>query len=436
MEKMGYWLTPWERERVIKGLIKYGLLKWDNGRSLPLKSGGKTDIYINLRDARKNPKALDFVSAQYVNPITRLNPSRFIEVPDSVSCFAPLISVKTGIPYITIREQAKTGRVAKASTIGETGSFGESLCMVDDVVTDGASKIIPNKECLRMLPEEITLVVLVDRQQGWQEKFKEEGISMPVWAGMTLHDVRRYLIENGIMERCDRALEAENPLIIGLDGKSWDEILPYIDVLRTSGCILKVNDLLMNKGIENLIPDLQVYGRVMADLKENDIPNTVKNITKHLLPYPPWAVTVHANGSEEMVRAAVKNLEGTATKVLAVTVLTSIDPKTCKEIYTRLPREQVRALARIGYRAGAHGFVCSAEEVAELKKDYPKAVFVVPGTRSEGVDKGDQKRSGTPAKAMEDGADYLVMARQILDAPNPVAEVMRVLKEELGRFNQ
>lgn len=424
------WLTPEERYTVIEGLISYGLIKWDNDRKLKLKSGGNTDIYINLRDARNNPKASAFVARIFANALFRLNIECFAEIPDAVTPFSSRISEYINVPYITIRKEEKAGRNADAKIIGETKP-GMRVAIYDDVITNGASKLGPYQTCLSKDLRILPAIVLVDRQQGWKQKFVELGINMDVWPGMTLHDVRRHLIENGYMERCDIDLEEKNPLIIAYDGKPWEEMLPLMDTLRTSGCIVKANDLLFNLGIENLIPALQVYGRVMADLKSHDISNTVGNIMKHLLPHPPWAVTVHASGSKEMMQAAVKILKDTPTKVLAVTVLTSIDPKTCEDIFIRRPLEQVLALARIAYRAGAHGLVCSPEELPELRPLYPNMLLVTPSLRSPGVDEGDQKRVSTYTKAKERGADYFVGGRQFLEASDPVAEIRRVLTEEL-----
>lgn len=431
MGQTNHWLIGEEKDALCEALLEFGLLKFSNKRDLPLKKGGTTDIYINLRDARDNPEAIEFISKQFMNPLLRLNPDRFAEVPDSVSCFAGSITTSMKLPYITIREEAKAGRVSNAKIIGNA-KRGEVITVIDDVITDGASKIPCYSECLKRGLVLSSLVVLVDRQQGWKEKFQELGLNWDVWAGMSLHDVRRYLIENGIMERCNEDIEEKNPIIVALDGKSWEEILPIVDQLRTTGCILKVNDLLLNKGIENLIPDLQVYGRVMADIKGHDIGNTLSNISKHFLKNPPWAVTVHGSGGEDMIRAVVETLKGTGTKVLVVTVLTSMDEKNCNEIYYRMPAEQVQILANIAERAGAHGLVCSPQEVGDLRKIYPDMTLVTPGIRSAGKDAGDQKRIGTPEEAMKNGANNLVMGRQFLESSDPVAEVKRVLKEELG----
>lgn len=431
MKNLGHWLAQWEKEKICRALLQYDLLKWDNTRQLPLKSGGKTDIYINLRNARSSPEALMFLAQTFTNPMTRLSPDRFVEVPDSVSCFAGPLAIMADIPYITIREEAKNSRVAKAKTIGDYDSK-ERVTIIDDVITDGASKIIPYRECVAMGLDVLPLVVLVDRQQGWRKKFQAEDIPLDVWPGMTLHDIRRYLTENGLMQRCDPTTEEKNPVIVALDGRDWEDILPLLDILRTTGCILKVNDLLFAEGINNLIPDLQVYGRVMADIKGHDIKNTLENIAKRIRPHNPWAITIHGSGGKEMIETTVKALEGTATKILVVTVLTSIDKATCEEIYTRLPIDEVRVLARIANEAGAQGLVCSPQEVGELREKYPNMTLVTPGVRSSDADVGDQKRIGTPAMAIEAGANHLVMGRQILGATDPAEEVLRVMRDELN----
>ncbi len=423
------WLDPDERDDLIGRLIHYELLQWDNRRNLPLKSGGKTDIYVKLRDARNRPDAIRALARIYANPLRRLNIARFAEVPDSVSCFAGHLSAKTGIPYLTICEEAKEGRVAKARVIGEA-KRGERVALLDDVVTDGASKVEPYRECLRMGLQVPALIVLVDREQGWRQKFAAENVRLDVWPGMTLHDIRRRLVEMGAMERSDPTVEAMNPIIVALDGKPWEEVLPLVDELRTTGCTWKVNDMVFNGGIANIVPNLQTYGRVMVDLKCHDIPNTVANTCLHLRAHKPWAVTVHASGGEEMVSAAVQALAGTGTNVLAITVLTSLKDE-CEDIFQRQPLSQVVKLAEIANKAGAHGFVCSPEEAAVLRKLYPESLIVTPGIRSAGVDKGDQARVDTPAAAIAKGANRIVMGRQILGAKDPVAEVKRVLDEEI-----
>jgi len=357
-----------------------------------------------------------------------------VEVPEAVSLLAGAVSVETGIPAVTIREQAKEGRVVSGQLIGDLNP-GDRVAIMDDVITDGASKI-PALTALRKAAAEIAgMVVLCDRQQGWKKKMAEAGFGdVGVWPAFTLHNVRKYLVSRGLMERCDLAREEKNPIVVAFDGKSWEEVLPLADQLRTSGCIIKVNDLMFNKGIEWLLPNLSVYGRVMADLKGHDIKNTLENISRHFAACPPWAVTVHASGGCEMVkavRAKLNEVGASRTKVLAVTVLTSIDRKTCEEIYARRPMQEVLKLAEL-VKYAADGFVCSPLEVKKLHKLYPEKDTVIPGTRSPGVDKGDQARVDTPKNARANGAKYLVMGRQILQSADPVAEVHRVITQELG----
>jgi orotidine-5'-phosphate decarboxylase len=426
------WLLPEEHEEVVVGLIQHGLLKFSNARNLPLKKGGETDVYINLRDARNSPAAIEFVAGLYAMALRRLDIARFIEIPDAVSCFAGPLSMMTGLPYLTIREQPKAGRATDARVIGQ-GRFGEPVVIFDDVITDGDSKIVPIRECRRMHLNNLGLVVLVDRQQGWQDHLAANGILDGVWAGMTLHDVRRVLVERRYMERCDAQLEEANPLILALDAQDWESHLQLIDAMRPTGCILKVNDLVMNEGIARLLPNLSVYGRVMLDLKLHEIPNTVTNVCRHLHACPPWAVTVHASGGGEMVAAAVKALAGVSTNVLAITVLTSMHPDTCEEIYHRRPRAQVLHLTRIAAEAGANGVVCAPAESAMIRKEFPDLIVVNPGVRSEGVAVGDQKRVSTPAGALAAGANHIVVGRQVTENNDPPKEARRILVEELGR---
>lgn len=427
----GPWLIPEEQDQLVAALLRSGIIITSNNHDLPLKMGGKTDIYINLREARNNPEIISIIADAFYNPLMRLRADRFVEIPDAVSCFAGSISERTQLPIVTIREEAKAGRVVKGKLIGKLVP-GESVAIIDDVITDGASKIAPYYECLRHGVNP-SLVVLVDRQQGWKKKFASEGISMPVWSGMTLHDIRYRLINTfHMMERCDKALEEKNPIIIALDGKTWEEYLPILEQLRVTGCTFKVNDLLHDQSQRDIVRQLSTYGRVMVDVKAHDIPNTVANIAKQYRDCAPWAMTVHGSGGEGMIRNAVDVLGPLGSNVLVVTVLTSIDPKTCKEVYTRRPIDEVLALAAIGNRAGAHGFVCSPQELPKLKKLYPDKLFVIPGVRSLDADKNDQSRTATPEDAIKRGANYIVMGRQFFNAKNPVEEVYYVLRDELG----
>ncbi len=235
--------------------------------------------------------------------------------------------------------------------------------------------------------------------------------------------------------RCNPEVEKKNPIIIALDGKSLAEILPIVEKLCGTGCILKVNDLAFFEGMK-IVSRLEPYGRVMLDFKCHDIPNTVSNTLNQLVKNKilPWAVTVHASGGIEMMKKAVETLRGYPTKVLAVTVLTSLNEESCGKVYSSNPTDQVKKLAEMAYVAGVDGLVCSPKEVSMLREISPELTLVTPGVRSPGASSDDQKRIDTPKSALENGATHIVMGRQILGAKDPVAEVKRVLKEELNIY--
>ncbi len=432
-DNLGYWLCPFEQERIIKILIDQGLIKWDPEGQLPLKSGGLTDIYINLREGRSHPLSIPIIAKYFANAIGRLNPNRFVEVPSAVTCFSADISrFLNNMPFFTIRGEEKEGRVTDAKIIGSCES-GDKVVIYDDVITDGGSKIVPLKICISCGINILGVVVLVDRQQGWRKKFADSGISIPVWAGMTLHDIRKYLVCEGILPSPDPYYVKRNRIILALDKKNtFEDYLNLLIRVRSKGLILKVNDLFLDRQAAGvLIEDLSVYGRVMVDLKFHDMPDTVVAFARRLanLKTKPWAITVHASGGAKMVQSAVKSLSSTETKVLAVTLLTSLDEEKCHRIYCRDDLSQVIEMAHLAASAGAHGFICSAREVRTIKSIFPNHLVVVPGTRSPGTNTHDQVRLDTPRNAVLNGADYLVIGREVTGADDPVAEINRIEKD-------
>jgi len=144
-------------------------------------------------------------------------------------------------------------------------------------------------------------------------------------------------------------------------------------------------------------------------------------------------ITLHAAGGPAMLAAARTALEGVPNppELLAVTVLTSMDPAQLKGIGIARPAaEQVELLAQMGLEAGIRGFVCSPQEVAALRTlTGPEGVLVIPGIRPAGAAIGDQKRIATPADALRDGASYLVVGRPITQAPDPAEAAEAILKE-------
>ena len=158
---------------------------------------------------------------------------------------------------------------------------------------------------------------------------------------------------------------------------------------------------------------------IFLDLKLHDIPNTVAKAVAALAPLEPAILTVHATGGHEMLLAA-KRAAPPATKVVAVTLLTSLDEADLGDLGIQWsPADQVTRLARLAREAGVDGIVCSGAEVSEARAAWPNGFFVVPGIRPAGADVGDQKRVATPAGALKDGASVLVIGRPITAAADP-----------------
>jgi orotidine-5'-phosphate decarboxylase len=160
---------------------------------------------------------------------------------------------------------------------------------------------------------------------------------------------------------------------------------------------------------------------VFLDLKLHDIPNTVASAMRALAPLRPAIVTVHAAGGRAMLEQA-KASAPEDTKVVAVTVLTSLDGSDLKATGVgSSAAEQVERLAALVRESGCDGIVCSGEEVKAAHSTWPGGYFVVPGVRPEAGGAGDQKRIVTPRAAMDAGASVLVIGRPITLAEEPAS---------------
>jgi len=157
---------------------------------------------------------------------------------------------------------------------------------------------------------------------------------------------------------------------------------------------------------------------IFLDLKLHDIPNTVGKAVQALRALEPAILTVHAGGGRAMMEDA-KAAAPAGTKVVAVTVLTSLDGDDLQSVGLGAdPHAQVERLSTLARKAGLDGVVCSGNEVAAARKLWPDGFFVVPGLRLGGAD-GDQKRVMTPRKALDAGASILVIGRPITGADDP-----------------
>jgi orotidine-5'-phosphate decarboxylase len=158
---------------------------------------------------------------------------------------------------------------------------------------------------------------------------------------------------------------------------------------------------------------------IFLDLKLHDIPNTVAKAIQALRPLEPAILTVHAAGGRAMMEDA-KAAAPTGTKVVAVTVLTSLDGNDLRSIgVDGDPHGQVERLTGLARSAGLDGVVCSGNEVAAGRAAWPDGFFVVPGVRLAGGNTADQKRIITPQAAIDAGASILVVGRPITEAADP-----------------
>jgi len=171
--------------------------------------------------------------------------------------------------------------------------------------------------------------------------------------------------------------------------------------------------------------------RIFLDLKLFDIGATVEKAVRGLVQYDLDFLTVH--GDPHVVRAACEGASGSSTKILAVTILTSLDRADLDASLIRpgaVPDLVAERAAR-AFEAGAHGVIASPQE-ASMIRALPEAagrLIVTPGMRPAGSALGDQKRVATPAQAIADGADHIVVGRPIWAAPDPVQAARAILSE-------
>jgi orotidine-5'-phosphate decarboxylase len=222
----------------------------------------------------------------------------------------------------------------------------------------------------------------------------------------------------------------ENPVIIALDVDSAAQARDLVAGIGDAAGFYKVGmELYAAAGLQ-IVDELIAGGKqVFLDLKFFDIGETVKRAVAQVALHGIRFLTVHASTS--VMRAAVEGKAGSGLQVLGVTVLTSFDESDLRDYgHTGTIEELVSQRVRNAMAAGVEGVVCSPLEVARVRRIAgPGAILVTPGVRSAGRDAGDQKRVATPSEAIANGADYLVVGRQVTRAGDPRAEVLKILAE-------
>ena len=171
--------------------------------------------------------------------------------------------------------------------------------------------------------------------------------------------------------------------------------------------------------------------RIFLDLKFHDIPRTVSRAVAAASRSGAAMVNVHASGGREMLRAAREGAEGSGVRVIAVTLLTSLDPAALSDLpLAGHPEGISRRLARLARDCGLDGVVCSAADLPSIRAACGREFLtVVPGIRPASAAAGDQKRIATPAAAIAAGADILVIGRPVTAAPDPDSALGAILSE-------
>lgn len=223
-------------------------------------------------------------------------------------------------------------------------------------------------------------------------------------------------------------------IIVALDLPSSSAALSVVGELGDAVGFYKVGSPLFTRAGPSIVRELRAQGkRVFLDLKYHDIPNTVAAAVESALALDVQLVTVHASGGTAMMRAAREAAGDSGLKLLGVTILTSFAPVDVEEVWNKQVlsvRDEVARLAALAAEAGLHGVVTSPLEAEAMKRRHGSDFLVVtPGIRPESAGAGDQARTSTPALAVRAGADYLVVGRPVLEAPDRLAAIDQILAE-------
>lgn len=226
-------------------------------------------------------------------------------------------------------------------------------------------------------------------------------------------------------------------IIVACDFPTAALALALIDRLDPSRCRVKIGKELFTAAGPGLVRAIQGRGfGVFLDLKFHDIPNTVAGACAAAADLGVWMLNVHAAGGRRMLQAARAALAGSEPRprLIAVTVLTSMTEPDLVQIGvtgTTLA-DQVAKLAGLAAAEGLDGVVCSAREVAMLRRQFgADFLLVTPGIRAPGQAEDDQRRTATPAQAMRDGSSYLVIGRPITQAPDPL-QALTAIESDLA----
>lgn len=219
-----------------------------------------------------------------------------------------------------------------------------------------------------------------------------------------------------------------NPVYVAVDTPLLDDALDLVRKVKAHVGGVKLGLEFFCANGHHGVHEVQKLGLpIFLDLKLHDIPNTVAKAMQAINTLEPAIVTIHASGGRAMMEDA-KAAAGIHTKVVGVTVLTSLDDHDLSRVgVADAPDAQVARLAALAQEAGLDGIVCSGHEVKSARKAWKDGFFVVPGLRPAGANTADQKRIVTPRQARDDGASVLVIGRPITKAEDPDAAARAIV---------
>ncbi len=224
---------------------------------------------------------------------------------------------------------------------------------------------------------------------------------------------------------------AKDYIIFPLDFSEYEQVIKYVTLLKDVVGVFKIGlELFISQG-PGIIGSIRSIctNKIFLDLKLHDIPQTVKRAIFSAEQYKPDFITIHP----ELPLGFLKDIDIGKTKILAVTLLTSISEDMMR--YMGYVSNDIRSIVisrtRLAKTIGCHGIVCSGQELENVKKEFGDSLItVVPGIRPTwSISKDDQKRVVSPKDAILLGADYIVIGRPIRDAKDPKNAALKIVRE-------
>lgn len=228
-------------------------------------------------------------------------------------------------------------------------------------------------------------------------------------------------------------------LIVALDVDTAQKAIDLTRKLKNDVGFFKVGFELFSSCGPSIVKEIAKFGgRIFLDLKFHDIPNTVSKAAISVAKLGVFMFNVHALGGYDMmkktsdaVKEEAQKLKIESPKILAVTVLTSMDENALKKVgINDTMNQEVLRLAQLAKSAGLDGVVASPSEARIIRQGLGEDfIIVTPGVRPAGAEAGDQKRVATPKEAIADGATYIVVGRPVTEAKDPAQAARKILEE-------